>query len=76
MTKIDSFCAVTRQMVEDMKADIAEIKSGQKDLNVKITELFNHQSSRWPPAAAWSVAAIGTVLGAVITYGVTKFLGL
>lgn len=49
-----------------------KIESKLDTLDVKITELFNHQSSRWPPGAVWAMGILTTVASVVITTGVIK----
>ena len=43
-----AFGQVSRTMIEDMRTDIKEIKSGIEGLGTKQVELFNHQSNRLP----------------------------
>jgi hypothetical protein len=64
-----------RVMIESMKADIREIKDSIRGLDGKVTELFNHQSNRWPPGAAWALGIIGTLLGVAATFALNNILG-
>ena len=66
--------AITREMCSEIKDDIKEIKISIKEVNTNQTELFNHQSNRWPQSATWALTTLGTLLGAVITAGVMKWL--
>lgn len=80
MVKASSFnpltCAIgaeNKAMILDMKDDVKEIKSGIADLSVKVTDLFNHQSDRWPPGAVWAIGIITAIATAVLTAGVMKY---
>jgi hypothetical protein len=64
---------VSRQMIVDMKDDIKETKDGisrlnfeltnpKSGLNLKLDDLFNHQSKRIPP---W-ILAVGSIGGVVL----------
>lgn len=75
MPKSDAYSVQTRTMVDNMREDIGEIKASINNLDNKVTDLFNHQSNRWPPGAVWAVSTIGTLLGAVATLALEKFFG-
>ena len=74
-----SYGMVNRAMIEDIKRDVGRIEtkvdSGFEKIDGRITELFNHQSSRFPPSAAWSLAVLGTLLGVAATFALNKALG-
>jgi hypothetical protein len=64
MARLTNGCAfgqVTREKVESTHACILEIKQQLDEMDDKMTELFNHQSSRLPN---WATA-IGMFLSAL-----------
>lgn len=63
-----------RIMIMDVKESIGEIKGLICKLDSRMTELFNHQSSRWPKEAVWVMSVFTAVVSAVLTYTLTKFL--
>ena len=67
--------ALIMNLKEDIKRVETKVDTGFKEVNTQITELFNHQSSRWPPVAAWALATIGTLFGAALAVVITKFFG-
>lgn len=46
--KNDPYCTATRQMIVDTREDIKRVENSIEKIDGKITELFNHQSSRLP----------------------------
>ena len=70
-----AFGLVTRERVEETQRCIGQINDKLDRLDTRMTELFNHQSSRWPPAAAWSLGIIGTILGGVVSAAFLNFFG-
>ena len=52
-----------RIYINELRTDISKINKGIEELNLKITDLFNHQSSRLP---VWATIII-TTLGSLVT---------
>jgi hypothetical protein len=67
-----AFGFINREKIEETQRSMNKIESKLDTLDVKITELFNHQSSRWPPGAVWAMGILTTVASVVITTGVIK----
>jgi len=66
---------INREKIEETQRMVHNINTKIDKVDEKITELFNHQSNRWPPTAAWSLGIVGTILGGVVTSFVFKLLG-
>ena len=70
-----SFGRESRIMIQDIKTDISDLKREQKEgfnnLDNKMTELFNHQSSKLPPWVTVIGTLGGTILGALVIWGIT-----
>jgi hypothetical protein len=79
MAKASAFEAVTRNMVDDLKEDVNDIKIDMKEgfnnIDVRITELFNHNSNKWPPTAVWALTLIGMILSALATTFIMRIFG-
>lgn len=45
---------------------IARIEASLDGVHERITDLFNHQSTRIPPNIAWALAGLSSLLTAVI----------
>ena len=65
-----AFGQVTRQKVDDIGEDISEIKRKLDGVDEKITDLFNHQSSRLP---LWGTLII-TLLSSLVIGLIVKIL--
>jgi hypothetical protein len=61
---------VTRQKVDDIGENISEIKDKLESMDNKITDLFNHQSSRLP---LWGTLII-TLLSSLVVGLIVKIL--
>lgn len=70
-----AFGQVSRQMIIDINDKIEEVKTGIKDIQAQNKELYNHQSNRWPPAAAWALTTVGVLLGIAVAFSLNKLLG-
>lgn len=66
-----SYGLVNREMIAETKRDIGEIKVSMDKIDCKITELFNHQSSRLPMWATIFISTLCTLVGALIVWAVT-----
>ena len=53
---------VTREMVTEIKNDVVDIKVSMGKLSDKMTELYNHQSTR----PSWSVSVVISILTALV----------
>jgi hypothetical protein len=63
MTK--SGCAygqINREMITEVKSNVIEIKSGIKELNDKMIELYNHQSSRLPFGVSIGIGILASLV--------------
>ena len=58
---------VTREMVNETRNDIKEIKDSINQLNNKVSEIFNHQSNRLP---LWATTFISLLVALVTGLGV------
>ena len=66
---------VTRQIVEDIKDNIEEMKSDIKDTRMESKEMFNHLSNRlpmWAVVMGWLLFAI---CGGLISIILNNILG-
>ena len=63
-----SFGEVTREMVCETRRDITSIKISMDKIDTKITDLFNHQSSRLPMWATTFISFLCTIVGALIVW--------
>jgi len=50
-----------RIMIQDLKENVGEIKDILKAVDSKITDLFNHQSSRLPPWTAFWITFLASI---------------
>ena len=77
VTKLDkegcSYGMINRIKIEDTQKSINEINCKLDKMDAKMTELFNHQSSRWPPQAVWAVGILTSLATAVLTISVGRF---
>ena len=62
MVKNGAFEQVTRQMVNDLKGDVTEIKDKVNCFDKKLNEIGNHMSSRLP---WWGTIVVGALLSLV-----------
>jgi len=59
---------VTREMVTDIRDDLKGVKESIEKLDVKLTDLYNHQSNRLP---LWATILMSLLVGLV-----SLFLGI
>lgn len=62
MAKNGAYEQVTRQMVNDLKGDVTEIKDKVNCFDRKLNEVTNHMSSRLP---WWGTILVGALLSLV-----------
>ena len=62
MAKNGAYEQVTRQMVNDLKGDVTEIKEKVNCFDRKLNEVTNHMSSRLP---WWGTIVVGALLSLV-----------
>ena len=62
MTRSSAYEQVTRQMVNDLKGDVTEIKDKVNCFDRKLNEVTNHMSSRLP---WWGTIVVGALLSLV-----------
>ena len=62
MTRSSAYEQVTRQMVNDLKGDVTEIKDKVNCFDRKLNEVTNHMSSRLP---WWGTILVGALLSLV-----------
>ena len=72
MVKASAYEQVTRQIVTEIQSNVTEIKSKIDNLDGKMIELYNHQSSRLLVWGTWLVTSLSSLLSALIVYIVTK----
>ena len=66
-----SYGMVSRQMIVDTKQDIGEIKKTLSDIEIKITELFNHQSNRLPMNITILISILSSLVVGLAVYCLT-----
>ena len=59
---------VTREMVTDIRDDLKGVKESIEKLDIKLTDLYNHQSNRLP---LWATILMSLLVGLV-----SLFLGI
>jgi hypothetical protein len=63
----DSLPRENRIMIENIGREITEIKQGIRNLNERVTDLFNHQSNRLPLWATLFITLLSsTVVGLLV----------
>ena len=77
VTKLDkegcSYGMINRIKIEETQKSINDINCKLDRLDIKMTELFNHQSSRWPPQAVWAMGILTAIATAITTSAVGRF---
>lgn len=63
MVKSCEYGRENRIYINEIRTEIEKINKGIEDLSSKVTDLFNHQSSRLP---LWATMLI-TILGSLVT---------
>lgn len=67
--------AENHALIMNVKEDIRRIENkvdgGFLNIDNRITELFNHQSSKLPQWVVWFVTILSSLLTALVTYTVT-----
>ena len=63
--------ALIMNVKEDIKRIECKVDTGFLNIDNRITELFNHQSSKLPQWIIWFVTILSSLLTALITYVVT-----
>mgnify|MGYP001565336658 CR=1 FL=1 len=63
MVKSCEYGRENRIYINELRTDISKINKGIEELSSKVTDLFNHQSSRLP---LWATVLI-TILGSLVT---------
>lgn len=66
-----SFGLVTREKIEENQKNITEINSKLDKMNDRITELFNHQSSRLPPWVTVVISGLSSFVTGLIMWIIT-----
>lgn len=61
-------------MEQNFNSCIQRIEANLDKINVNITDLFNHQSSRLPPTYAYILAGVCSLLASMITAAVTHLI--
>lgn len=82
MSKRCTECLLLEQKVATMEKEfnqsVKEIKLTMKEFHQsmenKMTDLFNHQSSRVPQPVAWALAGLSSLLTAIITAAITHMI--
>ena len=76
MSKPSSYSQVTRNMVENLKQDFTELNRKVDErfdkFDVRITELFNHQSNRLPMWATVAFTIGGSLISGLIIWAVSR----
>lgn len=62
--------AVNRQMITDIKEDVSEVAKKIDKMDVKLDDLFNHQSSRLPLWATILFTIGGSLIVGLIVWTV------
>lgn len=70
-----SYGMVNRVKIEETQKCVGDINIKLDKLDVKMTELFNHQSNRWPPGAVWAMGILTAIATVIATTGALKILG-
>jgi hypothetical protein len=69
-----SYGRESRVMLDNIKADITEIKIGIRDIQTENKDLFNHQSDRWPKGAVWAMGILTAITSAILTASISRWL--
>ena len=67
-----SFGQVSREMITETRKDIAEIKISVNSVDEKITDLFNHQSSKLSNGATALIAFLASIVSALGIWALTR----
>lgn len=73
MAKVSGDCNMSREnriMIENIYKEITEIKQGIRLLNEKVTDLFNHQSSRLPLWATLFITFLSSIVVGLLVFAI------